>query len=123
MFFGKGIKMTEDEKRKAGIVVIAAAAVVGAVTCAAACYEKKSEERLRDRIKRRIDSVDLREYGREEREKVAKVVNKYAAKLKDATDKFDLYAVWDAFEEAMSDIKTSAVEKAEEAKSKIAKEK
>jgi uncharacterized protein YfkK (UPF0435 family) len=103
--------MDEDNRKSSAIVL--AAVLTGGVAFMVYAYRAKLLDKAKERTKKIIKSVDLKDYDKEDRNQIKRMVRKYSSMVERARDKIDVYDIKETFEDALADFKTSAKKLAE----------
>lgn len=102
----------EEDNRKSSAIVLAAV-FTGGIAFMIYAYREKLLDKAKDRTKKVIKSVNLKDYDKEDRGQIKRLVRKYASMVERAKDKIDVYDIKETFDDALSDFKTSAKKLAE----------
>lgn len=97
-----------EEENRNGQIIVLTAIITGGLIFLVYAYRSKLLEKAKNRILKAINSTDPEEYDKEDRGQIKRLIRKYSAKVSKAKDKIDLYETKAAFEDALSNFRTSA---------------
>jgi|GEM_PF-1878683 hypothetical protein len=98
----------EEENNRTGEIVVLTAILTGGLVFLIYAYRSKLLAKAKDRIIKMINSTNPKAYDKEDRNQIKRLVRKYSNMVAKAKDKIDVYEAKEAFEEALSDFRTSA---------------
>lgn len=98
----------EDSKTTRFMLIAIAAVLSGGIALIVYLVKKHNDKKLKKRILKKIRSVNLKAYDVADRIQIRQLMSRYIQKVKDATDRIDLYAARAAFEDSLSTFKTKA---------------
>ena len=82
----------EEDNRK-GSAIVLAAVFTGGIAFMIYAYREKLLDKAKDRTKKVIKSVNLKDYDKEDRGQIKRLVRKYASMVERAKDKIDVYDI------------------------------
>lgn len=102
-----------DKDNKVGGAVVLAAVLTGGILFFVFAYREKLLEKAKKRVTEAIQSVDLKDYDKIDRGQIKRLIRKYTAMVSRAKDRVDIYEIKNAFDESLSDFRTTAKKLAE----------